>query len=129
MIKLVYIIRRRADFTPEAFRERWLVTHGPLVKQAANAIGARRYIQSHTIDTPLNAALAASRGMGEAYDGITEVWWDDMDTLTAGMSSDEGRAAAQRLLDDEREFIDFEHSRIFLTEEHVIFDYTTAAKP
>ena len=122
MIKLDYIIRRRADFTPEAFRRRWLVTHGPLVKQAADAIRARRYIQSHTIDTPLNAALAASRGMGEAFDGITEVWWDDLDALTAGMSSDEGRAAAQRLLDDEREFIDFEHSYVFLTEEHVIFD-------
>ena len=73
MIKLVYVIRRRADFTPQAFRERWLLTHGPLVRAAAEALHARRYIQSHTIDTPLNAALASSRGMGEAYDGITEV--------------------------------------------------------
>lgn len=129
MVKLVYIIRRRADFTPEAFRERWLVIHGPLVKAAAKAIRAVRYVQSHTIDTPLNAALAQSRSMGEAYEGITEVWWHDMDALMVGMGSDEGRAAAQRLLDDEREFIDFEHSRIFLTEEHVIFDHTTAAKP
>lgn len=125
MIKLVYIIRRRADFSPQAFRERWLVTHGPLVKAAAKALHARRYIQSHTVDTPFNAALASSRGMGEAYDGITEVWWDDMDALASGMGSDEGRVAAQRLLDDEHEFIDFENSRVFLTEEHVIFDYTT----
>jgi len=125
MIKLIYIIRRHPALTAEAFHDRWLTTHAPLVRDAAKAIHAVRYIQSHTIDTPLNAALAQSRGMGEAYDGITEVWWDNMDALTAGMSSDEGRAAAQRLLDDEREFIDFEHSRLFLTEEHVIFDYTT----
>jgi len=121
MIKLVYIIRRRADFTPEAFRQRWLA-HGPLVREVARAIHAKRYVQSHTMDSPLNDQLAQSRGMGEAYDGITEVWWDDMQALLAGMGTPEGRAAQQRLLEDEREFIDFAHSFLFLTEEHVIFD-------
>ncbi len=124
MIKLVYVVRRRADLTPEQFRARWLV-HGPLVREVAAAIRARRYIQSHTLETPLNAAFAASRGMGEAFDGITEVWWDDLDALGAGMASPDGAAAAQRLLDDEREFIDLAASFLFLTEEHPIFDFTT----
>jgi hypothetical protein len=121
MVKLVYVIRRRADFSAEDFRRRWLAGHAPLVRDAASAIRARRYVQSHTIDTPLNEQLAASRGMGEAFDGITEVWWDTIEALMEGMSSDEGRAAAQRLLDDEREFIDLEKSFLFLTEEHLIF--------
>jgi hypothetical protein len=59
--------------------------------------------------------------MGEAFDGITEVWWDTIEDLMEGMSSDAGRAAAQRLLDDEREFIDLGKSFLFLTEEHLIF--------
>ncbi len=121
MIKLVYVIRRRADLTPAAFRTRWL-SHGPLVSEVAEAIRARRYIQSHTIDTPLNAMLADSRGMAEGYDGITEVWWDNMEELVAGMSSAESLDAQRRLLADEREFIDLENSFVFLTEEHPIFD-------
>lgn len=38
------------------------------------------------------------------------------------MGTPEGRAGAQRLLDDEREFIDLAASFVFLTEEHEIFD-------
>lgn len=121
MIKLVYIVRRRADFSATDFCQRWLV-HGPLVREVAEAIQARRYIQSHTIDTPVNEQFAQSRGMGKAYDGITEVWWDSLDELVAGMNSPEGQAAYQRLLEDEREFIDLANSFVFLTEEHPIFD-------
>ncbi|MCP3984780.1 MAG: EthD domain-containing protein [bacterium] len=120
MIKLVYIIRRHPDFSQEDFYKRWL-SHGPLVGEVAEAINARRYIQSHTIDTPLNEQFAQSRDMGKAYDGITEVWWDSLEDLVAGMNTPEGQAAHKRLLEDEREFIDLANSRIFLTEEHQIF--------
>ena len=122
MIKLVYIVRRRPDFSAKDFYERWL-SHGPLVSEAAEAIHARRYIQSHTIDTPLNEQFAQSRGMEKAYDGITEVWWDSLEDLVAGMNTPEGQAAHERLLEDEREFIDLANSFIFLTEEHPIFDH------
>jgi hypothetical protein len=121
MIKLVYIVRRRADFSPKDFYQRWL-DHGPLVSEAAEAVRARRYIQSHTIDTGLNEQFAQSRGMGKAYDGITEVWWDSLEDLVAGMNTPEGQASHERLLEDEREFIDLANSYIFLTEEHPIFD-------
>jgi len=50
------------------------------------------------------------------------VWWDGADALRAGMSTPVGRGGAQRLLDDEREFIDLAASSLFLTEEHEIFD-------
>lgn len=121
MIKLVYIVRRRSDFSPENFYRRWL-DHAPLVREAAEAIHARRYMQSHTLDTPLNEQLAESRGMGEAYDGIAEAWWESVDELVAGISTPEGQEAHTRLLEDEREFIDLEKSFVFLTEEHPIFD-------
>ena len=122
MIKLVYIVCRRSDFTPEAFRRRWLEQHGPLVRQHAKAIRATRYVQSHTLETPVNQQLAESRGMPPAYDGITEVWWNSLDDLIAPLSTPEGQVAHQALLDDEREFIDLERSRIFITEEHTIFE-------
>lgn len=120
MVKLVYVIRRRADLTPAAFRARWL-EHAPLVARCAEALRARRYVQSHALETPWNAALATSRGASADCDGITEVWWDDLDAFAGSLATPEGQEAARALLADEREFIDLERSAIFLTEEHPIF--------
>ena len=122
MIKLVYCVRRRDDWTFKAFSERWLKQHGPLVRRYAEAIRARRYVQSHLLVSDVNEQLRASRDMRPAYDGITEVWWDSLDDLTAGIATPEGQAAGQALIDDEADFIDLKRSRIFLTEEHTIFD-------
>jgi hypothetical protein len=119
VIKLVYVVRRRPELSPKQFSKRWL-EHGALVARVARAVRAVRYAQSHAIDTPLNERLAQSRGLSPAYDGITEVWWDSMEELVAGMSTPEGAAAHKELLDDEREFIDFAGSSIVLTEEHAI---------
>lgn len=44
-------------------RQRWLA-HGALVREVAESIRARKYIQSHTLDTEVNAQLAAPRGIG-----------------------------------------------------------------
>ncbi|MEQ9801036.1 MAG: EthD domain-containing protein [Salinisphaeraceae bacterium] len=123
MIKLVYICYRRADFTPEAFYDRWLNVHGPLVKSVAKQIGARRYVQSHKLDTPVNEQLREARGMPEPYDGITEVWWNSMDDLIQAAETDAGRDAMQRLVEDEAEFLDLEKSCIFMSEEHTIFEF------
>lgn len=125
MVKLVYVIRRREGLSAEEFRRYWLEVHAPKVINVAKDIRARRYVQSHTLDTALNQAFAESRGLSPFYDGITEVWWDSLDDLMAGASTPEGSAAYEMLLEDEREFIDFAASTIFMTEEHEIFDMTT----
>ncbi|MDH4380673.1 MAG: EthD domain-containing protein [Gammaproteobacteria bacterium] len=123
MIKLVYCLRKRADVPDAEFHRYWLENHGPLVRGFAQAIGARKYIQSHTVLPALNAAFAASRDLAPAYDGITEVWWDDAAALEAGMGTAEGQEAHRRLKEDEAKFIDFSQSRVFMTEEHEIFNY------
>ena len=123
MIKLVYCLRKRADVPDAEFHRYWLENHGPLVRGFAQAIGARKYIQSHTVLPALNEAFAASRDLAPAYDGITEVWWDDAAALEAGMGTAEGQEAHRRLKEDEAKFIDFSHSRVFMTEEHEIFNY------
>ena len=122
MIKLVYCLRRRSDVPPEEFRRYWLEEHGPRVRGLAQALRARKYVQSHTMESDLNAVLTDSRGMKPHYDGITEVWWDGMEDLEAGLASPEGQAAGADLVEDEARFIDLAQSRIFLTEEHTIFD-------
>jgi len=121
MIKLVYCIRKRDDIDSEEFHRYWLEDHGPLVKSVAAAIGTCRYVQSHTIMPEINALFSQGRGLLEPYDGITEVWWETEADMQAGLESEAGRAAALQLLEDERHFIDFSHSRMFVTEEHQIF--------
>jgi uncharacterized protein (TIGR02118 family) len=127
MVKLVYCLRRRPDVPPDEFYRYWLETHGPKVKQAAEALRARRYVQSHTCAAELNQAFVASRGLAPPYDGITEVWWDSIDDVKAGMTTPAGAAAAAMLLEDEARFIDFSQSRVFMTTEHPIFDHQEPA--
>ena len=127
MVKLVYCVRRRADISPEEFYRYWLDTHGPKVKNAAEAMRAVRYIQSHTCEPEINQAFAASRGLAQAYDGITEVWWNSIDDLETAMASIEGAEAMAMLMKDETHFIDFSQSRVFMTTEHVIFDRQNSA--
>ena len=122
MIKLVYCLTKRDDVDADAFHQYWLNEHGPLVAKFADAIGAVKYIQSHTCEADLNEVFIESRGLEPAYDGITEVWWPKRSALEAGMTSEDGQAAHAALKEDESKFIDFSRSRVFMTEEHVIFD-------
>lgn len=119
MVKLVFCCRRRPEMTVEDFHHYWLESHGPLVRSLRSSFpGMRRYVQSHTIATPVNDALRASRGAGEPYDGITEVWLDDLESLG---TTQEALEAGQRLLEDERTFLDLSRSSLFVTVEHDIF--------
>ena len=121
MIKIVYVVSKRADMPAEAFFDYWKNKHGPLMRGFAEVLKARKYVQSHTIDTPLNALMSDARGMPPAAEGITEVWWDSMADLEAALATPEGQEAMQALLDDERTFVDFKRSHCFVTEEHTIF--------
>ena len=120
MVKLVFCVRRRHDYSFEAFQERWLAVHGPLVRSLREQLPMmRRYVQSHLIPGEATDAVRASRGSKEPYDGITEVWFDDLASM--GGSGEAAAAAGRKLFEDEADFIDFENSCVFLTEEHEIF--------
>jgi uncharacterized protein (TIGR02118 family) len=123
MIKLVYIVRKRADISEKDFHEYWLKKHGPLVRGFAKSMRAKKYVQSHTIAEDAGKQIRNTRPkMHETADGITEVWWDTLEDFNSGVAT--GAEAGRALLEDESKFIDFERSSIFLTEEHEIFDYT-----
>jgi uncharacterized protein (TIGR02118 family) len=121
-IKIVFCLRRKEGISREEFRRYWLEEHAPRVKGHAAAIGMRRYVQSHALDTPLNDAVTGARGAPEAYDGVMEGWWDSEEALLATLSSPEAQAAGRDLLEDEARFIDLARSPIFFTREHVIFE-------
>ncbi len=122
MINFIYCVRRLPALSREEFQRYWRETHGPLVRSVAPALHIRRYVQVHTLDSPINEALRESHGTLEAYDGVAELWWDSAEDLVTGGTSPEGRKAAQTLLEDERRFIDMGRSALWLGEEHPIVE-------
>lgn len=103
MIKLVFMIRRREGITREEFQRYWKEEHAELVKRHAERLRIRRYVQTHTRDTDLDDMLAGSRGSEpRQYDGLAELWWDDIDDLVQAATSEEGQTAQRALLEDER---------------------------
>ncbi len=79
---------------------------------------ATKYVQSHTVDTPLNEGLRSSRGMLPEYDGVAEVWFESEEELIEAMSSPEGQKLGAALLEDEGNFIDHSKSSAFIVREH-----------
>ena len=121
MLKFVYAVRRRPEITPEAFRKYWLEQHGPLVRSQAKALRANRYVQSHTLDTPLNQIVRQARGTQPAYDGLTELWFDKLEDLLEAAQTPEGQQANLALAEDEAKFCDLPNCSVFFAEEHTIF--------
>ena len=109
MVKLVFCLHRTPGLSEEAFHRMWRDEHAPLVRSHADALGIRRYVQSHTAFAPVNGALAETRGGPPAYDGVAELWFDSLDALMAATTTPAGIAAGDALLTDERRFID--HTR------------------
>ncbi|HVT61253.1 MAG TPA: EthD domain-containing protein [Thermoanaerobaculia bacterium] len=103
MLKVVYCLSRRPDLPREEFLRYWRDVHGGI---GARIPGLRRLVQSYTVYVPGDAH-------GPDFDGMAELWFDDVASLLAARQSPEWKASA----DDEANFID--HSRVayFVTEE------------
>lgn len=104
--------------TREEFMNYWQNNHGPFFMKNADVMGAKKYVQSQTIDSPLNQGLRESRGMQPEYDGVAEVWFDSEEALINGMSTPEGQKLGTALLEDENKFIDHSKSTAFIVREH-----------
>ena len=120
MIKLVLCVCRRPELSREQFQDYWRNHHGTLFQKFAETYKARRYVQSHTINTPLNENVRKSRGMSQEYDGIAEIWWESEKDFIDAIRSPEGQKLRSVFLDDEAKFMDFSKSAAFFTEEHVL---------
>ena len=117
MIKLVMCLSRREGMNRKEFQDYWLNNHGPFFVKNADAMRAKKYVQSHTLDTPLNEGMRSSRGMLPEYDGVAEVWFESEEDLIEAMSSTEGQNLSAALLEDEGNFIDHSKSSAFIVRE------------
>jgi uncharacterized protein (TIGR02118 family) len=90
------LIRKKPDWSTEAFRSHWREHHGPL---AAQLPGLLRYEQNHVIDSE-QRGFTYPRGP-EQLDGISMLWFESEATMQAAIDTDAGQA----LLADEAQFI------------------------
>lgn len=110
MIKLVYCITKKTGLTDEEFFRYWKDVHGLI---SARIPGLRRLAQSHRIAVPGDQRRPD-------YDGMAELWFDDLEALLAARQSPEWKVSSE----DEANFIDHKRVAYFVSEEHAILDTT-----
>jgi uncharacterized protein (TIGR02118 family) len=119
LVKLHFPLRHLTSLTMAEAQRYWRVQHGPKIRRQATASGLLRYQQVHRYETSIEEALRAARGtVTEAYTGHAEAWFD----RSVARSGEEVRAASAAAVADERNFIDFARSTMWLGKEHVIVD-------
>jgi uncharacterized protein (TIGR02118 family) len=110
MVKLVYCIRKKAGLTDEEFFRYWENVHGPVGGRIPRL---RKLVQSRRLNVPEDKHRPD-------YDGMAELWFDDVEALLAARQSPEWKASTE----DEANFIDHSKVAYFVSEEHIILDKT-----
>jgi hypothetical protein len=113
-VKVFSILARRADRSSQYFHDHWRHPHATM---GLGIVGARRYVQSHRIDTPL-LDTAQSR-----YDGIVEIWFESLADAFRLQSDPVYRG---KLVPDESTFLDMSKGVSLMTTEEVLMSGATS---
>ncbi len=112
MIKFSIFLRRHTDMNQEEFVSYHKNQHAPLftslpeVKQAV-----RKYTQCHTLPVALPELPALQ------YDGITELWFDDVESIAKVFTSER---YMQLIRPDEAKFLDLPNCSFLITTENAV---------
>ena len=112
MVKFTILLRRKSTLTQAEFVEHHKAIHAPLfmsvgvVKETV-----RRYVQQHAMPVELPGLPPVK------YDGITELWFDDVDALARCFSDHDYLA---RIRPDEEAFLDLHGCDFVVSTENVV---------
>jgi len=101
MIKQIFLIKRKSGLNFDEFKKHYLEVHAPLVKKSLPDI--QKYVVS----------LAIQRGKESLYDAVTEIYWNDFETIVKIAKSDIYKNVIRA---DEEKFIGT--AEVILTEEY-----------
>ena len=96
MIARMGLLQKKPGLSDAEFRAHWRDVHGPL---AAKLPGLRRYHQNHVVDRE-QRGIDYARGSHD-FDGISELWFDDLPSMQRAFSSD----LVEEVAADEASFI------------------------
>ncbi len=121
MLKLTFCMHRLPHLTREQFQNYWENKH-PLSapSNAVEVLGIRKYIQVFPLSEADNSSVKKVRNGSNEFDGVAEIWIDDLETFTTKWKTGEGKEAFESFLEDEKNFVDWERSVCFLAEEKVV---------
>ena len=106
MVKLVYCIHRKPGLSREEFIRYWADVHAPI---GARIPGLRRLVHSYALAAPGDSRAAD-------FDGMAELWFDDLAAIVAARRSAEWAASTA----DEANFVDLTRTAYFVSEEREI---------
>jgi uncharacterized protein (TIGR02118 family) len=114
MLKMIAMMKRKPGMSPQEFARYWRENHAPLgFEVLPDDIPIRGYIQNCTHRT---------EGDSEPeFDGIVEVWFDDMETFQRWFVWYLGDGA-KRMHDDEVNFMDSGSVKLLLVNESVVVE-------
>lgn len=104
MVKMIGLLPRRADMTPDEFRKYWTTTHAEIT---ARVPGLRSYVQ--------NICLPDENGE-PAYDGVALLAFDGPGEMQKAL----GTAEWEAVMDDVPKFVDGDRVVIMVAEENVV---------
>jgi len=111
MIKLIVVVKRKADMDTHEFHDYWRNTHANLIKSTPICLKyIRKYVQCHTVSEEYK--------LGEvSYDGTAELWFDSMEDKDTFFQDPEYLG---KIRPDELEFLDLTKTKFFVTREEPI---------
>ncbi len=80
LFKMIILLKKRPGLTEDDFVKYWLETHAPLAQKMP---GLRRYVVN-VVKRPPNRE--------PDYNGLVELWFDDIDSMKRAFNSPEGKA-------------------------------------
>src|SRR3979411_1084915 len=112
MTKLSILMVRRSDFTYDKFIQYWREVHAPLfAAQLESKKFGRRLIQDHRTGDALPGTTASN------FDGIAEIWFDDISGAKAFFESD---GDPKNVIPDPEPFMDRKRCELLYTHEHSV---------
>jgi len=104
MAKIVFILQRRNDKTPDEMRKHW---SGDLHLSVVRRLpGLQRFVQNYIVGSP----------GGHVCDGVGELWFETNAMLEKALSSAEMGAAVESA----KEFLDMERTGMIIVEEKTV---------
>ncbi|MGW2134341.1 EthD domain-containing protein [Streptomyces coelicoflavus] len=117
MLKLIFMINRIEGTSYERFVRYHRDRHAPLFTSIPEA---ERYVRKYTVSHPVPAGNYPPR----AYDGLTEIWFEDWEDHDAFFTSENYRTLVNP---DEARFIDMDSVAVMVTEEKEVVRRTDPA--
>ncbi|MBL6617875.1 MAG: EthD domain-containing protein [Reyranella sp.] len=122
LVKLFFCLRHLPQQTMAEAQLYWRTNHGPLIRGVSTGFRMQRYLQVHCCEDVDIGAMRKARGtVVPPYTGHAEAWFSRADLMSMAEVPEANRAM-ELAIEDERKFIDFKRSAMWIGKEKVFID-------